>query len=75
MTLFIGKKRMKTKSNVLWIDPELVAQKMIDDGDNWNLDASGNLSWDAWGDPLLDILEEMYQLETKVGESARKMIK
>ena len=65
---------MKTKSNVLWIDPELVAQKMKDNGfNNRFADDDMDLDHDGWTNTLMDVLEDMYSLETYVHDQLERI--
>jgi len=68
---------MKTKSNVLWIDPELVAQKMKDNGFNNRYADDDNLDpfndHDGWTNTLMDVLEDMYSLETYVHDQLERI--
>jgi len=65
---------MKTKSNVLWIDPELVAQKMKDNGfNNRYADDDMVLDHDGWTNTLMDVLEDMYSLETYVHDQLERI--
>ena len=58
---------MKNKSKVLWIDPELVAKYMKEKGfNNRYADENEDLDHDQWCFTLMDILEDMYNLETEV---------
>ena len=56
---------MKNKSKVLWIDPELVAKKMKAKGFDNRFSEDGN-DHDQWCFTLMDVLEDMYCLETEV---------
>ena len=65
---------MKTKSNVLWIDPELVAKYMKEKGfDNRYADEDEELDNDQWCFTLMDVLEDMYSLETHVHDQLERI--
>ena len=65
----------KKKSELLWIDPEIIAKELHKAGIPQQMDPDDPMlcDYDGWSNTIMDTLESFYQLETKVGEALERI--